>query len=667
MALNSNSSSSKARVRVSNATTDVIAAVVAEAHSSEGRKGLRSAGHCVGEAAALPNEHAGLRAVSEAVRNTVCRCAGCGYECLFGLHLGRAHTFEHKQSTMWGASSFEAHPVSDMVMLAATLLEEHEWDKIVIPFCDRDFLDNALRGSSLRAEEAAAHSWRLACLDRTARAAKVSAVELPFVEDAPLMSIAFADSTDYVPGVALAFLCLDRANVLEASAALRGLWAQKLTPGLVQDYDPISLSEETMLRIVAHATISGDCCMPTAPGERRAAQRIEHEDMALMVCQMDSATLDTVRVAARAAAAGNASAAEVAIMRDGLARSAVSHVLTVRGGVLDGPAQEVARCSEAGAFGMTPGTVAQQSFCRAGAAAGMFDEASVAEHLTQHADVRARASRPWPEHITFLAPSDTSKGCRSLAMRYIADEDGRARKRKRRGSSESTSMVGDSANQPRYVCLYPPVRGIELDGAALEQLSVDEAYMQCVRKPQQSVAGRTLLTLLHYNYGMEALSAGQAKNPFETSAVTWLRVCAEVRTFDAACDYFATGTRASVVLQPLAVHVDGVAQRRRSRPGVEILTTRWANVAHGWTDQKLAAEMAAARCAQPLIAKSVWLRTSIALDVRPCRGLALVAVSAHPMLMPWNFEPHRPFLVLAGDRVRARCPRAAPGLRRPRL
>lgn len=62
------------------------------------------------------------------------------------------------------------------------------------------------------------------------------------------------------------------------------------------------------------------------------------------------------------------------------------------------------------------------------------------------------------------------------------------------------------------------------------------------------------------------------------------------------------------------------------RPAVELLTTRWAEAARGWTNSQRAAELAAARSAQPLVASSVWLRTSIALDVRPCRGLALVAV-----------------------------------------
>ena len=53
---------------------------------------------------------------------------------------------------MWGASSFEEHPVAKMVMQAAILLEEHGWSQLTIPFCDREFLDNALRGSMFFAE-----------------------------------------------------------------------------------------------------------------------------------------------------------------------------------------------------------------------------------------------------------------------------------------------------------------------------------------------------------------------------------------------------------------------------------------------------------------------------------------------------------------------------------
>ena len=101
----------------------------------------------------------------------------------------------------------------------------------------------------------------------------------------------------------------------------------------------------------------------------------------------------------------------------------------------------------------------------------------------------------------------------------------------------------------------------------------------------------------------------------------------------------------------MAVHVDGVAQRKqRHRTSVELLTTRWADVAHSWPDSEREAELAATRRTQPLVAKSVWLRTSVSLDVRPCRGLALVAVSAcaapphhhhhHPHPHPQRTLPH---------------------------
>ena len=383
-----------------------------------------------------------------------------------------------------------------------------------------------------------------------------------------------------------------------------------------------------MLRVVASATIHGDHCATTAIGERQAAQWMEREGLAVAVCQMDSATLASVRAAARRAAKGAGTAHDVALLRASLRTCAVSHILAPCGGRLDRPAEEVARASEAAAFQIDPGDVADQLFCRSGAAAGMFNAASAAERLARHPDVQARARRRWSEHITFLAPSDTRTGLKSVAMRYISDEHGRARKRKSGvgGNAASSSMAGDGPNQPRYVRVYPPLRGVELDGDALRQLSADEAYMSRVRVPQQDVAGRILLTMLHHGYGLQALSAGQPTNPFKTSAVTWLRVCSESVSFRAACAYYASGTRACVVAQPLATHVDGVAQRRQRRPAVELLTTRWAEAARGWTDGQRAAELAAARSAQPLVASSVWLRTSIALDVSPCRGLALVAV-----------------------------------------
>ena len=77
----------------------------------------------------------------------------------------------------------------------------------------------------------------------------------------------------------------------------------------------------------------------------------------------------------------------------------------------------MARSSEAAAFQLDPGDVADQLFCRPGAAAGMFNATSAAERLARHPDVQARARRRWSEHITFLAPSETRKGLKSTTMR----------------------------------------------------------------------------------------------------------------------------------------------------------------------------------------------------------------------------------------------------------
>ena len=227
----------------------------------------------------------------------------------------------------------------------------------------------------------------------------------------------------------------------------------------------------------------------------------------------------------------------------------------------------------------------------------------------------------------------------------------------------------------RYTRLYPPLRGLELDGETLEELAEvrvclkrarvmptsrqppddvagssavaiqDDEYMENVRVRHQSVAERALLTLHHYGYGMEPLSTDQTRNPFDNTARTWLRVCAESFTFDAACRYFASGTRASLVLQHTPAHVDGVAHRkqRRQHCHVEQVTTRWAHAAHAWTDDERRAAMAHARSTQPLVAKSLWLRTSVALDITPCRGLALVAVSS---LEPSLCSPNQPLLSL---------------------
>ena len=78
-------------------------------------------------------------------------------------------------------------------------------------------------------------------------------------------------------------------------------------------YDPVNLSEQTVLRVVANATIHGGRCHAKAMGEGKAAARIEREQLALVVVQMDTDVLDTARTAAGITAVIAAVAAVAAI------------------------------------------------------------------------------------------------------------------------------------------------------------------------------------------------------------------------------------------------------------------------------------------------------------------------------------------------------------------
>lgn len=78
-------------------------------------------------------------------------------------------------------------------------------------------------------------------------------------------------------------------------------------------------------------------------------------------------------------------------------------------------------------------------------------------------------------------------------------------------------------------------------------------------------------------------------------------------------------------MRVLAVHLDGVASRGQRTLTAELVTAQWAHDASSWSDDEHVRALATCREAQPLVACSLWLRMSVALDVLPCNGLALVA------------------------------------------
>ena len=131
----------------------------------------RSGGEALPPDKAVPHEKA-MR-MPHGAAGTQCICATCGRRLDWSIMLSRAHAFEGGLTAMWGASAFTRHPVGELILLAEELRCEYELKSIVIPFCDRDHVDQALRGSAARAEAAALSMWRNELdLDMTAAAAR---------------------------------------------------------------------------------------------------------------------------------------------------------------------------------------------------------------------------------------------------------------------------------------------------------------------------------------------------------------------------------------------------------------------------------------------------------------------------------------------------------------
>ena len=94
-----------------------------------------------------------------------------------------------------------------------------------------------------------------------------------------------------------------------------------------------------------------------------------------------------------------------------------------------------------------------------------------------------------------------------------------------------------------------------------------------------------------------------------------VRVIKECGSIAGGVAYMARNTITSFNIGALPVHVDGVKGARE--PTAELCTTRWAAALRHLSTENKVAELAAARVAQPLLAKSVWLRHGLSLDVAP--------------------------------------------------
>ena len=585
---------------------------------------------------AVPHEKAFLAGVSEAVRTATFECASCQCVGRFDLFLGRAYAFEYNKTAMWGATAYKGHRVHTVALCGEQMIEQNQWSNIRIPFCERDAFQEDLTDSAARAEATASKAWRSLQLNEVAEAASANALDIPLVEPAPSIPTIFADGSGAVEGKALGFIALDRQHVLHASDKLRRLWSKQAPSALLEGYNPVELSEGTVLRVAANAYVCGDRFASTKIGDEWARSKIESADLGLVVVQMDNSVIQLARAAANSLPTASQSSRKrhVETLRSCLRQSAASHLLLPGGNKRDRASEVTERQSLGAAFGIKPSDIGLQAFCRDGPAGGMFDAETAVDSLKKHADVLRYAPGQWGDYVNYTAPADVSQGVPTVAMRYIADEGGRARKVRGTGGKKSTKAKGDSANQPRYKQLNPPIAGLEIDGDALKALATDDQYMASIRVPQQDAAGRCLLTLRHLGFGGEPLNPGQLTNPLWTAAMTWQRVCSENLTWTDSCQYMASGTRASLVCKPMDTHTDGASRRKRLRPTAEMVTTTWAHAAKDWSDEKRLAELAGQRAKRRHTAKSLWLRTSVALDVMPCNGMALVAGTESEHLVP---------------------------------
>jgi hypothetical protein len=286
----------------------------------------RSQGAALDPKEAVPHETAGLaRRVGRNASAATCTCSKCGRVCSFSVLLGRAHAFEYEVSAMWGAGDFRSHTVGKLILLAEQMVEDEDLNHILLPFCDRDYFDEALTGSLARAQATALATWHDELhLNAMASAASGAALELPFVQQAPQIPVPFAGLQQQVKGKAFCFLALDRSHVLGASAALRRLWAKQLTPELLQGYSPVVLSETLVLRMAANAIAL--CDGSTSSGECRAGALVASGGLAAGIFQMDSNTIKSAREAAAAFVQGNGRADQLRVMRDCLRNSSVSHM-----------------------------------------------------------------------------------------------------------------------------------------------------------------------------------------------------------------------------------------------------------------------------------------------------------------------------------------------------
>ena len=557
---------------------------------------------------------------------TQCICSKCGASCGFDIELGRANELQSGGSAMFGASNFVDHEVSLAVLMAEELLDTHGWrGAVTIPRRHCCAFEAALSGSAARSEETALATWQLELdLNSVAARAAANAIRLPFLEPAPELLVETCSGSESRMGKASVYIVLNKDDVLHSSRALRKLWYTALTPKLLEGYSPLVIDEDLALQIAASAVAHGE---KGQAGDVRRAKKLVHQgQLMLAVVEAEPEMHKRAAVAAgRLQRQQGSVAGNVNVLREVLHSSGASHILLPNGASMNKQMEALATRSEAEALGVGAESLCAHFFNREGAASGVVDSDSAVELLGNSYHVISEAEGYWGKEVEFLAGTNSAQGVRTVAMSYIAGDKARARKRKQSSSGNDTqgSLPGDGPNQPRLLRIHNALRGVHIDGDALKELESNGDYMQQIRIVQMEAAADCLLTLRYHRYGGAALS-NAANSPIAKASSTVARICKEQGSFKGACTYMAANTMASINLSHLSVHIDG-AKASKGEPTAEMCTTRWADMLQGLSSPAKKARLAAARQLQPLLAMSLWLRRSVALDIAPCSGLAIVA------------------------------------------
>ena len=445
---------------------------------------LRSVGHALEGNEALPHdasaldEHTLSLIINEQTgEETKAVCVDCAHETSFSVEASRAYAFDSNTplgvslvansqrqnrkdgkkgfTSMFGKNLFFEHPHCKQMTFAEQILEEQYEEigwrpKFYIRCCTRCHFTHAATGSEARSDAAASRIWAVCDLNKAAARLASNALELPYIEPAPMLEIPKDEigGVEFRRGKDMTFVCFNKDDLVETCKDLNGLCGKKLKQDLIEEYAPYVLDEAAVRRLVERAVAYGKG-PPLSNSEGTA--RINRGGVAIAALQMEPDIFARAKSAAASlltsSSSQHASSDETAALEElqGCLRdSAASHLLLPHAYFIDEPTERTAAEAVAASFrrsDVSAANIASQYFCREGGAGGPIDKDTAEELLSHQYDVLNLAPKEWGQEMSFIAPTHIEDGFQFAALSYMADENGRSRK------SKGKSLRRDGVNQ----------------------------------------------------------------------------------------------------------------------------------------------------------------------------------------------------------------------------